>query len=680
MSSTLVETVSINYEDFSDSFLTCGTCLCMYNNDERNPKLLSCSHTVCQSCLEHIIEAQGRNTTTFRCPICRETITIPRGGVTSFPPSFIVNQLLDLMGRQRRDIIPKCAQHSQTELMFCESCDIVFCVDCTAGSHNGGGASAHTIIPFSIAIKRMSEILLYKASLCMKNLDGAIAVVTEEIGKLDDSTERCVETIVKVFQDVVSIVEQRKMEVVQMVRKIGDEKKRVLKEQLDIVESEKHRVQADCQGLQHQVEVRNITAKIGDLNEKLDISATLTEPRENAFMQFEYRHNTAMADIFNALNRFGKITISKTFPALCTATEIKVATIHLKSTVNVTTVDYHGNTRTSGGDPVVAEMRNVVNGDIVPIDLKDNDDGTYVLTFIPLTTGQHHLFISIFDRPIKEAPFTVEVTDHINPMIKVGSSGSGNANFKQPVSVAVSRDNRVYVLDTGNSRIKIFDENLRLDRVLTGVGLEQHSTTGMTLTRDGTIVVVNWRTKHVTERTIEGVVVKQFTSTEFQEPIAVAVNNHNEIIVADNGVGKLFVFAETGALLTKIGCKGTRPGQFKLINSVYATPQDEIIVCDHRLQFFSRSGQFLYEMSTDSGARGGTFGGVCVDKHGSYLATRSEKGRCVVQVFKAARQWLFDIDSYDDRLKRPSGLATSYDGNVYVVDLGNDCVKKFCYM
>ena len=40
MSSTLVETVSIDYEDFNDSFLTCGTCLCMYDGDEHNPKLL----------------------------------------------------------------------------------------------------------------------------------------------------------------------------------------------------------------------------------------------------------------------------------------------------------------------------------------------------------------------------------------------------------------------------------------------------------------------------------------------------------------------------------------------------------------------------------------------------------------------------------------------------------------
>lgn len=45
MTSTLVETVSINYEDFNESFLTCGTCLCTYDGGEHTPKLLQCSHT-----------------------------------------------------------------------------------------------------------------------------------------------------------------------------------------------------------------------------------------------------------------------------------------------------------------------------------------------------------------------------------------------------------------------------------------------------------------------------------------------------------------------------------------------------------------------------------------------------------------------------------------------------------
>lgn len=200
MSSTLVETVSINYEDFSDSFLTCGTCLCMYDAVEHNPKLLTCSHTVCHSCLERIIGMDGPNSTSFRCPICRETIAVPRGGVPAFPPSFIVNQLLDLMARQRRDIVPKCSTHSQSELLFCESCDSVFCMDCSGGNHNSRGASAHTVIPFSVAIKRMSEILLYKAGQCMKNLDTASQAVNEEMARLDSNAEVCVETASQIFQ------------------------------------------------------------------------------------------------------------------------------------------------------------------------------------------------------------------------------------------------------------------------------------------------------------------------------------------------------------------------------------------------------------------------------------------------------------------------------------------------
>ena len=115
--------------------------------------------------------------------MCRELITIPVGGVTSLPPSFLVNQLRDLMARQRREVVPKCSSHPGQELLFCETCDCVFCSLCTSDGHintreagaEGGSVTDstrnsldtdHTVIPFSIAIKRMSEILLYKAKEC----------------------------------------------------------------------------------------------------------------------------------------------------------------------------------------------------------------------------------------------------------------------------------------------------------------------------------------------------------------------------------------------------------------------------------------------------------------------------------------------------------------------------------
>ena len=47
----------------------------------------------------------------LRCPVCRELISIPAGGVQALPPSFLVNQLRDLMARQRREVVPKCSSH-----------------------------------------------------------------------------------------------------------------------------------------------------------------------------------------------------------------------------------------------------------------------------------------------------------------------------------------------------------------------------------------------------------------------------------------------------------------------------------------------------------------------------------------------------------------------------------------
>ncbi|XP_064641836.1 tripartite motif-containing protein 2-like isoform X2 [Lineus longissimus] len=676
MSSTLVETVSINYEDFNDSFLTCGTCLCTYDGQEHNPKLLPCSHTVCRNCLERIAEASTRDTGTFRCPICRETITIPRGGVIAFPPSFIVNQLLDLMASQRRDVIPKCSNHTSQELLFCESCDTVFCNICTGGNHNGRGASEHTVIPFSIAIKRMSEILLYKAHLCIRNLNTACEIVGDEMTKLEDSVDRTMDSVNRSFQDLIGAVDKRRHDVLQMVKKIRDEKKRVLKEQLDLIQTEKSKVQNECEGLQYQVEVRNITKKIGDLNEKLDALSLLSEPRENAFMKFDYKHNNALQGIVSAMNNFGRIRISTTYPALSTA-HIRKAVTHLKSSVLITTVDYHGNPRTTGGDPIHVELRNEKN-ESLQVRLTDSDDGTYKISYTAFTSGKHRLSVNIFDRPIKDSPFVIDISEHNNPVARFGSRGTNISNFVQPVNVVVDRTDKVYVLDTGNSRIKCLNKDFAFLSHVNDTGLDNQSGTGIAMTPGGHLVIVNWRTKYVTEISPEGELVNKFTSREFVEPINLAVNSRGDIIVADNGAGKLFVFNSSGRMINKIGTKGDKPGQFKLMSSIAVRDRDEIVVADNRLQVFSRDGKFLRQIVADVNAKG-QYGGVTVDHQGYILATRTEKGRSIIQVFAPDGKFQFVIDSFDDKLKRPSGLVCTRDEHVVVVDLGNDCIKKYRY-
>lgn len=65
--------------------------------------------------------------------------------------------------------------------------------DPSGGSVGSSGAAlSHNVISFSVAIKRCSEILLYKASLCVQELNSAQEAVTAELQRLSESSEACI--------------------------------------------------------------------------------------------------------------------------------------------------------------------------------------------------------------------------------------------------------------------------------------------------------------------------------------------------------------------------------------------------------------------------------------------------------------------------------------------------------
>lgn len=695
MSSTLVETVSINYEDFNESFLTCGTCLCMYDGQEHTPKLLPCSHTVCLECLTRIVATFARDSQ-FRCPICRELITIPRGGVQALPPSFLVNQLLDLMASQRREVIPKCSNHPNQELLFCETCDSVFCTTCTGGGHksstagSSGSTADHTVIPFSIAIKRMSEILIYKANECTAKLNSANDVVTAEMHRLDHNAEAAFESVNALFAEVMAAVERRRDDVMAEVRRKKEEKRKVLEEQLKIINTEKAQVDKDVEAMRHQVEVRNITKKISDLNCKLDTVSQLAEPRENSYIEFHRNEISYQDAIGRLLKDVGRVKTSKTFPSLCRAT-METAICHLETVARVQTIDYHGKMQEFGGDPVTASVV-TDKGASIPTRLTDLGDGTYEIRFTPTSVATYCLKVQIFDRPIKDCPLFFDVTEHNSPVLSFGSRGLKDKGFVQPCSLTIDDRDYLYVVDTGNSRIKVLSSNLDFQNHILNESLEGRSVTGVCLGSSGdSLLTVNWRTKTVTEISLDGSTIGAFSHDDFIEPIAVAVNRDGDVLVADNGVGALMVFESSGKLKKKIGRKGTHRGDFKEMSSLCIGDDGEIIVADTRILIFNAAGEFLKELGGPGAGGGGVgkeaargrYSGVAVDsRSGLLLAAKMEKTRSYIQVFNMAEGSLYSvIDSHGSKLKRPTGVVVSRRGDhaAYVVDIGHDCVRKYRY-
>ena len=130
---------------------------------------------------------------------------LPRGGVSNFPPSFIVNQLLDLVKNQRRDYVPLCKNHPNEELLFCETCDAAFCSLCESHCRVSSNAD-HIVIPFSIAIKRMTEIFFFKSNQCINSFNLALANVQREIECLNVTVENVAQSIDYSFNELKQVV------------------------------------------------------------------------------------------------------------------------------------------------------------------------------------------------------------------------------------------------------------------------------------------------------------------------------------------------------------------------------------------------------------------------------------------------------------------------------------------
>ena len=156
----------------------------------------------------------------------------------------------------------------------------------------------------------------------------------------------------------------------------------------------------------------------------------------------------------------------------------------------------------------------------------------------------------------------------------------------------------------------------------------------------------------------------------------VAVDKDDNIYVTDHWNSLLHKFSKEGKLIKAVGQNGTRPREFNNPSFIKVV-NDRLYVCDrgnHRVQILNTELEYMDSFGCH-GNGDGQFkspNDIAQDRTGNLYVT--DIGNDCVQVFDCKGRFLY---AFNMKGVRPYGICVGSDQLVYVSDVGNNCVSVF---
>lgn len=272
--------------------------------------------------------------------------------------------------------------------------------------------------------------------------------------------------------------------------------------------------------------------------------------------------------------------------------------------------------------------------------------------------------------------------------VVIGERGSALGQFNKPRSVAVDRQDNLYVVDM-TGRVQKFSPTgeflLSWQLPQTDLGKPK----GMATDTNGNIIVLEPHYQRVNHFAPDGSLVAQWgrrgtNRGELILPRAAAVSTSGDIYLSEySDVDRVQGFrAESHQAFLSFGQAGTGRGEFNRPEGLGLGPDDRLHVadsCNHRVQIFDRAGHWLSSYGRP-GAGPGEMSypyDVRVDRAGRQYVC--EFGNSRIQVFDRDNRSLEIIGGpglAPGRFNNPWSIALDSAGNLYVADSGNHRVQK----
>ena len=531
--------------------LTCPVCYQLF----KNPKYLPCYHSYCEGCLEKM-QVQSK----IICPECRQEAKVPAGGVKELPNNFFINRLVDdLILKKKVDgeqevkcdecdeddpvvsfcpecnsflcqacnehhkrnkryrghaVVPLtelksnkdapiqakvkislCEEHDEQLKYYCETCDKLVCMYCTVTKHNGHN---HGSVK-QMATKHRKELkkITDPVEGMMKNLSEANDNIEKMMKKTRRRGEEVDKKIDRYYDELLQKLMKQKDEVKQQAHDAISQKEKAMITQLDEVTS----MQAKLMSMKELTDALEQSSDQEALSAKRELTNAYKkvniQPVESAVMDFVPTKEPF--PVFGHLYAYVNPHTSEVINLKqCNVVGKKVE-------FAIVTKDSNGDRCVKAGSQVSVQLKSFT-GDVTAGEVRDNNDGSYMASFVAGQVGEAKLLVSINGEQIKGSPYSIVVGrnyqaidkpskivnnngsmgnpwgvafgrnglwavadwsnhcvyifDDKNQLVrKFGSNGSNNGQFSGPRGVAFDSHNHLYVVDNGNHRVQKFDTN-----------------------------------------------------------------------------------------------------------------------------------------------------------------------------------------------------------------------------
>ncbi len=306
------------------------------------------------------------------------------------------------------------------------------------------------------------------------------------------------------------------------------------------------------------------------------------------------------------------------------------------------------------------------------------------------------IFAQVWDYGVAASEIAEAIDPYAENVLEIAPSAVlGQGVLNRPHGVAIGPDGLFYVADSQNHRIAVLDADGSLVRTMGSYGVANepgapedalNEPWGVAVDANGMVYVADTWNHRVVVFDQTGQFVRAWgfegaltdNTMAFWGPRAIAVDNEDRVYVADTGNKRIMVYQFDGDFLRQIGGGGVLEGQLEEPVGLAFGPDGNLYVADtwnQRIQVFTPEGVFVRQWPFEGWfAQTNERPYLDVDEAGSVYVTDPEGSRVVVFDSEGTFRYSFgDLPT----VGIAGGIAVGAEGEVYVTDAETGTLRRF---